>query len=47
MKIIDFNVYSDDCLNIFLILFCIGLIVLTLKNFLDYLCDCYIEKKIF
>ena len=47
MKIIDFNVYSDDCLNIFFILFCIGLIVLTLKNFLDYLCDCYIEKKYF
>lgn len=47
MSIIDFNVYSDDCLNIFFILLIICLIVFTLKNFLDYLCDCYIEKKYF
>ena len=46
MSIIDFNVYSDDCLNIFFILLIICLIVFTLKNFLDYLCDCYIEKNI-
>lgn len=47
MQIIDFNIYSDDCLNIFFILLIICLIVFTLKNFLDYLCDCYIEKKYF
>lgn len=47
MSIIDFNVYSDDCLNIFFILLIICLIVFTLKNFLDYLCDCYVEKKYF
>lgn len=46
MSIIDFNVYSDDCLNIFFILLIICLIVFTLKFFLDYLCDCYIEKNI-
>lgn len=47
MSIIDFKVYSDNCLNIFFILLIICLIVFTLKNFLDYLCDCYIEKKYF
>lgn len=46
MSIIDFKVYSDNCLNIFFILLIICLIVFTLKNFLDYLCDCYIEKNI-
>lgn len=47
MQIIDFNIYSDDCLNIFFILLIICLIVFTLKNFLNYLCDCYTEKKYF
>lgn len=45
MQIIDFNVYSDDCLNVFFILLSIGLIVFTLKNFLDYLYDSYLEEK--
>lgn len=45
MQIIDFNVYSDDCLNIFFILLSICLIVFTLKNFLDYLYDSYLEEK--
>lgn len=45
MKIIDFNVYSDDCLNVFFILLSICLIVFTLKNFLDYLYDSYLEEK--
>lgn len=45
MQIIDFNVYSDDCLNVFFILLSICLIVFTLKNFLDYLCDSYLEEK--
>lgn len=47
MQIIDFNIYSDNCLNIFFILLIMCLIVFTLKNFLDYLCDCYIEEKYF
>lgn len=45
MQIIDFNVYSDDCLNVFFILLSICLIVFTLKNFLDYLYDSYLEEK--
>lgn len=45
MQIIDFNVYSDDCLNVFFILLSICLIIFTLKNFLDYLCDSYLEEK--
>ena len=45
MQIIDFNVYSDDCLSVFFILLTICLIVFTLKNFLDYLCDSYLEEK--
>lgn len=45
MQIIDFNIYSDDCLNIFFILLIICLMVFTLKNFLDYLYDSYLEEK--
>ena len=45
MQIIDFNVYSDDCLNVFFILLSICLIIFTLKNFLDYLYDSYLEEK--
>lgn len=45
MQIIDFNVYSDDCLSVFFILLSICLIVFTLKNFLDYLYDSYLEEK--
>lgn len=45
MQIIDFNVYSGDCLNVFFILLSICLIVFTLKNFLDYLYDSYLEEK--
>ena len=45
MQIIDFNVYSDDCLNVFFILLSICLIIFTLKNFLDYLCNSYLEEK--
>lgn len=45
MQIIDFNVYSDDCLSVFFILLSIVLIVFTLKNFLDYLYDSYLEEK--
>ena len=45
MQIINFNVYSDDCLSVFFILLSICLIVFTLKNFLDYLYDSYLEEK--
>ena len=45
MQIIDFNVYSGDCLSVFFILLSICLIVFTLKNFLDYLYDSYLEEK--
>lgn len=45
MQIINFNVYSDDCLNMFFILLSICLIVFSLKNFLDYLYDSYLEEK--
>lgn len=45
MQIINFNVYSDNCLSVFFILLSICLIVFTLKNFLDYLYDSYLEEK--
>lgn len=45
MQIINFNVYSDDCLSVFFILLSICLIVFILKNFLNYLCDSYLEEK--
>ena len=45
MQIINFNVYSDDCLSVFFILLSICLIVFTLKKFLDYLYDSYLEEK--
>lgn len=45
MQIINFNVYSDDCSSVFFILLSICLIVFTLKNFLDYLYDSYLEEK--
>ena len=45
MKIVNFNVYSDNCLNVFFILLSILLIVFALKNYFDYVYESYLEEK--